>query len=113
MNISVVCHRKKGRMGVAPGRCPYNRQDGDGGPWWFLKGDGGDLRSTEGGKCEFVLASLREIRDPGFVQTGRGRSGGLRGWLNQNITHVAKPCPGHLLVQEQIGLLVHQLGVVD
>lgn len=70
-----------------------------------MKG-GGDLHSTEGEKCEFVLASLREIGDPGFVQAGRERSGtdvGLREWLNQNIIHVAKPRPGHLLMQEKIG----------
>ena len=67
-------------MRVALGRWLYNSQDGGGDPWWFMKG-GGDLRSTEGEKCEFVLASLREVRDPGFVQTGRERSGtdvGLR-----------------------------------
>lgn len=102
-------------MRLAPGRCLYDRQDGEGGPWWFMKG-GGDLRSTEGEKCAFVLASLREAGDPGFVQPGRERSGtdvGLREWLNQNIIHVAEPCPGHLLMQEKIGLLVRQLSAVD
>lgn len=101
---------------MAPGRCLYNRQEGGGGPWWFLKG-GGDLRSAEGEKkCEFVLGSLREIGDPGFVPTGGERSGtdvGLGEWLNQNIIRVAKPCPGRLPVQEKTGLLGHQLGVVD
>lgn len=106
---------KKVRMGMAPGRCLYNRQDGDGGPRWFMKG-GGDLCSTEGERCEFVLASLKEVRAPGFVQTGGERSRtdvGLGEWLNQNIIHVAKPCPGHLLMQEKIGLLVRQLNSVD
>jgi len=64
---------EKTQEGAAPGRCLCNRQGGDGDPWWFMKG-GGDLRSTEGEKCVFLLASLREIRDPGFVQTGRERS---------------------------------------
>lgn len=62
------------------------------------------------------MASLREIGDPGFVQTGREGSGtdvGLGEWLNQNIIHVAKPRPGHLLMQEKIGLLVRQLNIVD
>lgn len=65
--------QEKVRPRAAPGRCLYNRQDGDGDAWWFMKG-AGDLYSTEGKNVKlFWPASGRSEIQVLFRQAERGQ----------------------------------------